>query len=413
MKDATLESPSVANATDRVAAVAGQLRGALRAVVREVAGPTPRPARLVGELHVDKSLASRLVRALRADSPFAFIYFVPSPTGLRMVLDAAGAAGVDAELCAAARRATEMFQDLLDDLPGGRTSLDTLISESVVEVRERAERTAKQAVHKSMSYLLGFHCETITSALMLQPSADGMGVDGIEVSRRADVRRLRPSAPVALFSISAAANRATGPGPRLEALGRDGAVEPMAFLLPEFCAPPMPPVSLVQDNGHTIFALSEAAASVHEPVTVTSALVVRGGWITHRSPEQMEDGRSYLLHYPCKLLIRDLYIRDDLYVGAEPQIRLEFPSPLGTPRPRSRGNGTRLNTLDMSAPIENLGRGLGKTAAHGVPEHARLVDHAFDVAGWDADRFRGYRTRIIYPVPMITMGWWIPLPEAG
>jgi hypothetical protein len=39
-----------------------------------------------------------------------------------------------------------------------------------------------------------------------------------------------------------------------------------------------------------------------------------------------------------------------------------------------------------------------------------LLAHAFETLGWDSGRFRGYRTRIVYPVPMVVMGWWVPLP---
>lgn len=411
-RDRTAQSEPAGGVERRVAEVADALRDALLPIARESAGGTLRPSRLSELLSVDKSLASRLVRGLRATSPFELIHLVPAPTGLRMILDAAEEAGVDAALLTRATRAVTDFQRLLDDFPGGRASLDTLISESVVEVRQRADRVAKQAVFKAMSHLLGFHCETVSSALVLQPSEDGHHADGFEVSRRAGIRRLRPSTPVAVFSVDLTTGEPGGGAPCLETLdGSNGVEDPSAFLLPHFCEPELPDLEILRDDTHHVFALSDAGASLESPITVASGLLVRDGWLRHRSNDQSEDGRSYLLHYPCKLLIRDLFIRDDLYVGALPEIRLEFPSPTGAARPRRNGLPDRLNTLDLTVRIEQLGTGLGNAAAAGAPEHARMLAHAFERTGWDGTRFRGYRTRIIYPVPMITMGWWIPLPR--
>ena len=395
---------------ERVLEVAEPLREALTSVATAAIGTSLRPTRLSSVLHLDKSVSSRLLRGLRSSSPFELIHRIPSPTGLTKFVDAAKRQGVDPALCQRARGAIEEFQNLLSEFPGGRSALDALIAGSVVEVRDRAEHTAKQAVYKAMSYLLGFQSDTITSALILQPSEDGAGVDGIDVSSRAGVRRIRPNTPVAVFSLALTSEVKKG-GPRLEPLtGPEHAADPGSYLIPEFSTLPGSALDMHRSGKHVIFALGEAAASLHAPITLTSAMVIRNGWLPYRTDSVEEDGRSYLLHYPCKLLIRDLFIHEDLYVGAEPKVRLEFPSPMGPASARSHDFPERLNTLDMVAPIEHLGRGLTNAVAPGASEHTRMVSYAFESAGWEPARFRGYRTRIVYPVPMITMGWWIPLP---
>jgi hypothetical protein len=393
----------------RALEMATELRLRLLAVAQSVAGRTLRPSRLVTLLGLDKSLASRLVRSLKAQSDYEFLHLVPSPAGLRIFLDAARKVLENTASVSPARDAIAAFQDFLADIPGGRSSLDALLADSTVEVRQRAEKTAAQAVHRAMSYLLGFHCEAITSAILLQPSADGSAVDGIDVSRRSGVRLLRPSVPAALMSLDTTYS-SQPTAPRLESLdGRAAPSDPMAFLLPRFCDPETPPLELVQSGRHVIFTLSGGSVALHRPITVASAFLIRNGWKQYRDDDRLEDGRSYLLHYPCRLLVRDLFIRDDLYVGSEPVVRLDLPSPSGPARPRMRNQPENINTLDMSTSIEQLGQGLGKAAVAGVPEHARLLRHAFDAAGWEPGRFRGYRVRMRHPVPMITMGWWIPL----
>lgn len=396
----------------RVIDVSGDLRQTLTAVAEAVAGRALRPTRLSNVLKLDKSVSSRLLRGLKSTSPYELIHRIPSPTGLAKFIELAQRHGVDPGLCDAARLAVEDFQNLLSEFPGGRSALDALIAGNVVEVRDRAEHTAKQAVYKAMSYLLGFQSETISSALILRPSADGQGVDGIDVSRREGVRRIRPNTPVAVFSLALTTEFESGTTPQLETLdGRPNAVDPSSFILSGFSNLTGADLDMHRADKHVVFALSDTGAALHASSTLSTAMIIRNGWLPFREGEVEEDGRTYLLHYPCKLLIRDLFVQDDLYVGAEPRVRLEFPNPMGPASPRSSDFPERLNTLDMSAPIEHLGRGLGNAVAPGASEHARMLAHVFATAGWDPSRFRGYRTRIIYPVPMITMGWWIPLPR--
>ena len=397
-----------ADVEQRASVIAASLREQLLAVTVDVVGPLPRPAALIRELDLDKSLASRLLRGLRSQSPLELLHLLPSPTGLGMFLDAAEAAGANVEHCRQARASVEQLHRLLTELPGGRGGLDALTSTSVVEVRQRAERTAKQGVYKSMSYLLGFHCDTMTSALILQPSANGATVDGIDVSLREGIRRLRPGTPVAVSSVDLTVETPRDDAPRLETLAGGAPSDPLSLFLPEFCDPSAPAIQLFQAERHTIFALSDEV-SLQGPVTLTSAFIIRNGWLPYRTGDELEEGRAYLPHYPCKLLVRDLFIRDDLYVGAEPLIRMEFSSPTGPARQRTSNFPIRLNTLDMSAPIEHLGRGLKNAATTGVAQHAPLLAHVFEATGLDPERYRGYRTRIVYPVPMITMGWWIPI----
>lgn len=407
------QRPPIPDVERRLPELDASLRLNLRAVAIAVTGPSLRPSKLVARLRLDKSLASRLVRALRAETTLERIHFLPSPTGLRKFLDAAEAADADRALCAAARETVEEFQNLIEDIPGGRATLETWISQGFTPVRTRAEHTAKQAVYRAMSHLLGFHCETVASALILQPSEIAGTVDGIEVSQRAGVRRLRPDTPVALFSIDLAIGRTEGPSPHLVPLARDADPQnPSSYLVPRFCDPPSPALDIFHDGSHHVFALSDAHSSVHQPVTITSAMLIRHGWAAHHTEAQPSDGRTYLLHYPCKLVVRDLFIRDDLYLGCEPEIHWEFPAPGGAARAAASTLPSRLNSLEIASPIEHLGLGSSRWATPDIQDHARLLAHAFAASGWDANRFRGYRARVVYPVPMILMGWRIPLPAA-
>lgn len=393
---------------DRVLSVSRNLQDSLSPIALSAAAGSLRPGKISVRLDLDKSLSSRLVRALRSNDPMELIHYIPSPTGLRMFLEAARREGIGEAQWSVAEQAVDAFQDLLDGFPGGRGALDTLISDSVTDIRLRSERTAKQAVFKAMSHLLGFHCDSVSSALILQPSEDGEFVDGLEVSQRAGIRRLRPNTPVAVFSLSAEGSK----GPVLDPIARGADPnDPHSYILPEFSSPSIPPVVHYRDSDHHVFALSDEESSIHDATTVGSGFVIRRGWSPVARPGHTLERRSYLLHYPCKLLVRDLYIRKDLYVGAEPDVHLEFPAPTGVSRLDPEVFPARLNSLDLWAPIEYLSVRSEWPAVPDLPGHSRLVEHGFRTVGWDQQQFRGYRVRIVYPVPMILLSWQIPLPS--
>ena len=133
----------------RIEAVGRDLRGALGAVLEAVAGAKPRPGRLTILIRLDKSLASRFVRALQASSDLEFMHLVPSPAGLRILAGLAtryaDPASIDNLLAATAR-----FELLLDSVAGGRAAIDAEISESSPVALEKRAHIAKQASFKAM-----------------------------------------------------------------------------------------------------------------------------------------------------------------------------------------------------------------------------------------------------------------------
>jgi hypothetical protein len=330
---------------------------------------------------------------------------------LRIFIGAASRAGVDTERCNAAEEALGEFQSLLDDVPGGRAALEALICGTVVEARDRHERVAKQAVFRGMSHLLGCHCEVLTSAVVLAPSANPDLVDGLDLSLRVGLRRLRPSTPISIFSVVVNSDAARSDVPHIETLeGRPVSGQAAPFLVPEFCSRPTPALDIHEHENHMVFALADEGISIHRPVKIASGIVARSAWPRFRTADMDAAGRLYLLHYPCKMVVRDLFFHESLYVGSLPEIRLELPVPPGAPVRFPRGAMARLNTLDLLTPIEQLGSGLARVALPGAPDHAPLLAHAFGKVGWDPTAFRGYRVAIAYPVPMISMHWQVELP---
>ena len=396
--------------TASIETVGGQLQESLRALTAG-AGGTTRPSNLVRNLGLDKSLAGRIVRALRSETAAEFLHWVPSPQGLRIVLDRAAKAGVGEAAVREGSEAVSRFQSLIEQTVGGRATIDAHIGDSRVEVRRRREETCKQSVYRGMSYLLGYSADCISTTLIIGPSGDGESLDAIELHHRVGMRRVRPKTPLAFLSVRFPASGGPSDPAILSLEGRPGAEDPLGLMLPAFSGSRLPRLEILRENGHTVFVLPEDDPSLAEPVNLSSGFHIRRGWPASRASGVDNVARGYLLHYPCRLLVRDLFLAESVFGSLPPELTIELPNPAGgSPNP-PKGRMARVSTLDFDAPLRNLQPGLRDLWVRGAPRYEDLVRHGFERAGWDPAAFRGYRCTMSYPVPMLMMNWWMALPE--
>jgi len=390
----------------RIEAVGRDLRRAVATVLEAVAGPKPRPARISLATGLDKSLASRLVRAVQSPSDLELMHLVPSPAGLHILADLAARhadpASIDILLAA-----TKRFERLLDSVPGGRAAIDAQISESSPAALEKREHIAKQASFKAMSFLLGHFCDVFTTSLFLVPSDNGQRVDGIEIHRRTGLRRMRPSTPLALMSVwSEPDDAATENAIRFETLdGELGSANPAGFILPEFSTQPIPELEVVQAGETTTLVLA-GDPDVHAPAQFTSALRIRNGWPL--IPEsRMYPLRGYVLHMPCRRMVRDVYLAESLYADASPRVSFLLPGPRAAMQPPRDDGRSHFTEVDLTTSIEQLPPGLPSYTIPGVVNHGAAVRHVLERAGHGDTRFRGWRCAVTYPVPLVEMMWWL------
>ena len=397
----------------RSRSIAVGLRDSLEPIVRKVVGGGGRPAALSRGLEIDRTLAARVLRAIRADDIVQVLQEIPAPNGLRIFLEAAARVGVDARLRARAAEHVLMFEQLIDEFPGGRSALDAALADWDPAIRQRTERAAKQAMHKSMSCLLGYQVDTMLLSIVHQPSADGKSLDRLYVMGKYNIRRLRASAPITVFGRQDfPLDPASTHMPRVENLRGDVAPRDAGdYLLPEFCSGNLPRLNMFASEGTSLYTLPEDALGINTPATYVSAQMVRNAALRYRTDLMAHSTDSLTPRMPAKVMVLDVYVRDDLFGGTAPA----FTSTLhGLTKGVERPDNPRfqLDRVDLTIPVESLGTGLGGVATRDVPRYPELLHAAFEGAGWDASRFRGYRCRVQYPVPLVTVAFWFDLPPA-
>jgi hypothetical protein len=398
---------------ERITAVSSSLREAVAPIVDELVGPSHRAAALARRLRIDKSLCGRVLRSIKASDPFEVIHEAPAPYGLRIFLGAAADAGIGPALRGRAEESITQFESLIQAFPDGRAALEAAISDYIPEVRSRNERAAKQAVYKSMSYLLGYQAEESLHTAILSPADDGWTVDSLHVSGLYKLRRLRGQAPINLFGIR---NYETQPGAAnwMETIdGKRSVTDASEYLLADYCDHPLPDLMVLQEGDLLHTALSASSLPLNTPITLMNGWISRGASLRYRSEKRTHEWHAALTRIPARLRIQDYFIHEDVFPGVIPEVQARMHG-LVVDRVRRTGEGERLDEIAVSTPVMSLGMGLEAPELRNpaMPRYRAMLREVFDRAGRDPARFRAYRCSVVYPVPFVSLTAWFRLPEA-
>ncbi|MEK8031884.1 hypothetical protein AACH06_13735 [Ideonella sp. DXS29W] len=392
----------------REASVAASLRGALLPLLDALAGQPPRPVRLMRRIGLDKSLASRLVQAARAESDPQFLHLLPSPTGLRILVDRSRADPAAEPWLPALERAVDHFAALLDTLPGGRQALDARLGEDQASIRERREHMARQASFKAVSFLFGHYCETLSTAMFLFPAADGRHVDAIEVHRRLGLRRITPGTPLPLLSLYAPPEPDARADEVPQLMPVDGVPthaetsdDAHRYFIPEGCSLPLPVLDVERESGASTFLLGAQSPDPLPPRLTTALRISRVARISPGAP--FLTVRTYMLHTPCQRLVREIYLADGLWPDALPHVGFYLPGATGVALAPPPPGMPHYRRLQLTAPIEQLPSTPDMAPLKDVADHNTVLAAVLNRAGLDSVGFRGWRCQTTYPVPLVEM----------
>ncbi len=398
--------------SQRSADVSLGLQDSIGPIVRSCVGESTRPATLARTLDIDRTLAARILRALRSPNGSHFLHEIPAPGGLRMFLDAAAAFGAAKSLIQTAEIAVQQFEQLIDEFPGGRAALDAALGGINSEVRARSVRGAAQAIHRSMTSLLGYQAEVMLATAIIQPSEDGKSTDTAYILGKCGVRRLRASSPITVFGWRGDATDVPADQRRIETI--EGEMQPelgSAYLLKDYCTRPTPPLSLYQSNDLYLYTLAENIPQINKPVTLIGAQVVRNNGPRYQPAGTRFHWETHTPRFPCKVLLADVFVRDDVFADRPPSLTTTLHS-IATGAPRPDAPAFQLDDVALNPSLQLLGSGISAAASSDIPQYTSLLGDVFGKLGWDASRFRGYRCRIQYPIPLVSLTFWFDLLAA-
>jgi hypothetical protein len=393
----------------RIREVVGALLDSLRAVVDSIDSSPTRPMVLARALGVHKNLAGRVLAAIRAGDLLAGAHHLPAPQGLGLFLSACARQRVPREKVLEAQKAADAFEVLIARDTGGRDALEAMIAAWMPEVRRQGERARKQSVYKAMSYLLGYQVDAKLAVTMVQPSAENPDTcDLLAVYGCRGLRRLRPGAPVTIaISGTRTDNGITRGKSCFEPLSGEHVAG--QYVLKEFSTVPLPELILHEEGEVIRFMLGKGGLGPKGGVTLMFADIVRGAFRRYQDDASSEEASAAILSMPCQVLVRDVYLRDDVCPGAQPKLTTSMLRP-GDPAPPGRSSNM-IDRLELSETVQYLGFGTTGIHTEDIPDYAAMLNQVFDAAGWPKERFRGYRLRVQYPVPFMVYTIWFGLPR--
>ena len=380
---------------ERLGRAANGLRTALRDVIELLPVRVRKPSEFQRVLKLDRSLTSRILRAVDMNDPLASLHRLPGPHGVRLLLNAASKARCKAKIIARAEEALAAIEHLVTTEIGDWKALTAAISGWLPEVREQVEMGSRQIAFKAMSTIKGVTADAEISVTLIHPgSADAEWVDRAGITGICRMKRLRPGAPMGLLHGSSIA-----PPPGTQRLSLAGKpIDPRhgAPLLRDFSSRPTPRFK-VRIEGDTVhYVLDGDGVGLGSMVELFFADVMRRRYPARKAVSPRPATPGAVVDIPVKALIVDVLIHEDVWPGVEPELRMYDTAARGVANPTDASRD--MDRIDVLESVQYMGTDMARFRTKEVANYQAMVQHVCRQLGWQSDRFRGYRCRVEFPV---------------
>ncbi len=379
----------------RLSHAAERTRDTLEAVIDQVPVAVKKPAEFQRVLKLDRSLSSRLLRAVQLNDPLASLHRMPGPHGIRLLLNAARKKQVDEKLIARAARALEELENLVTTEIGDWQDLSTAITGWLPDAREPFDMGNRQIAFKAMSNIKGITAGAEIAVTFIHPSRDGGDwVDRAGITGLCGLRRLRPGTPMVVMH-----GHSIAPPPgaqRTSLLGEpiDPAHGPA--LIREFTSRPSPKFDVQVEGDYFFYVLRGDGVGLHSKVDMFFGDVTRKRYPACREVSAQPATPGAVVDIPVRALIVDVLVHEDVWPGVEPDLRMYDTSGRGVANPMDPFR--EMDRIDVQESVQGMGTNVSRFRTKEFAQYVDMVRFVCKKLGWDTDRFRGYRCRLTYPV---------------
>ena len=258
-----------------------------------------------------------------------------------------------------------------------------------------------------MSAVRGVQADLVFNAGIVHPSARPEVHDCIGIDALFGCRRVRPSGTLRLTGA-----HMPPPGSSYELTGLDGKpIQSMHdLLLSDYSTLPAARIQ-TQRYDHLLestvsdLPLGQRAARGHD---IVCAQVFRGLHRARRGNGGRTAGFAGQAEPPTECFVIDALLHDDIWPDARPELSLFDTVVRGIAHPDDPWR--QADRLDMVEQVQSLGRGPDAFRLPEFPRYPELVRQLCARVGWDANRLRGWRVRVRYPIYGSQVGLAFPLP---
>ncbi len=378
----------------RINAAGEDLLNGLTTVLGQIPATDAGPQQLAKELGIDKVLASRILKALRAPDPMSVVHRVPGPEPMRRLLKATSKLGVNPEDLINANSAVDRFESLIRSEIGDRSALDAILSAWVPEARREFELRRKQAAFRAMSQLKGAQADVYAEAAIFYPSPDNEHIDIVWIKAVIGLHRLRPGVVVKFTSHRQIEHQS---GRKTYTLAGDPVDSVTSATLEKYCSTPTPVLDVHHAGELMHYTLQENCFGASSSIDLVTCEVNRA-----EIPRYIPDERnrkawaSSDINIPSKRMQFDVLVHKDLYNRSFPELRIYDTTING--QADINDPARDVDQLDLLESIENLGEGLSRFGSSLVPNYRKMIEEVCTTLNFDASTLRGYRCAADYPI---------------
>lgn len=369
------------------------LNGFIR-VIEQIPGGDSGPQRLAKELGVDKVLASRILKAIRAPDPMSVVHRVPGPEPMRRLLKASTKHGVNTEDLISANGAVDRFESLIQSEIGDRSALEAILSAWVPEARREFELRRKQAAFRAMSQLKGAQADVYSEAAIFYPSDDGEHIDIVWIKAVIGLHRLRPGVKVKFTSRRQIETQDGRKTYTLDGQPVDGL---SSATLRSYCSSPTPELDIQHAGEAMHYLLNEDSFGASSSIDLVTCEVNRAEIPRYIPKDRNRKAwASSDINIPSRRTHFDIFVHKDLYVQSFPELRVYDTAING--QADINDPSRDLDQFDLLESIENLGTGLNRFGSSHVPNYRKMLGEVCTTLGYETDALRGYRCISDYPI---------------
>lgn len=385
---------------ERAVAVGAELAVAFRNLIEAF----PSEARTVSQmsrwLGIMRPNCQRVVLGLRvANDPMELLQRFPGVKGLNQFVTAAAQQGIDSSLIENTEQAVNRYADLINDFGGTQSRLTAVLAKESVGAADNDKLEDRQSIRKSgfefAASTAGYQCAArLEIALVRVMPADPTRLEVVIGSGLIGAIRKPLGMPLCRM------HRSIGQAPHVGSVATLDGQPPIGLrpnaLIPQFSSPDVPCVSRRLDDDWMIEVFHEESADA-APIDLVIA--------NHHAPACEHPAltratiynRGVLIGVPARHLVMDVYMERPLAKAGIISSGVYFTGMkggVGHNRPETRW----FDRIPEEPPIENLGVGTRKSATASYRRHAELTAHLFNAAGWNPERFVGYRCEAAFPI---------------
>lgn len=378
----------------RIHAAGEELLAGFERVLSQIPGGDSGPQRLAKELGIDKVLASRILKAMRAPDPMSVVHRVPGPEPMRRLLKASSKLGVNSSDLKNANIAVDQFESLIQSEIGDRSALEAILSAWVPEARREFELRRKQAAFRAMSQLKGAQADVYAEAVIMYPSSDPDRLDIVWIKAVIGLQRLRPGVRVKFTSCRQVEEQ----GGRMTYTLEGEPVDSLSSaVLADYCSSPVPQLDIKHAGETMHYLLKDGSFGISSSVNLVSCEVNRA-----EIPRYIPKERNRKLwaasdiDIPSRRSHFDIFVHKDAYSQSFPELRIYDTTINGQ---ADINDPTRdVDQFDLIESIESLGTGLNRFGSSYVPNYRRLIDEVCTRLGYETGDLCGYRCVSDYPI---------------